>query len=306
MADRGANATALRLVHQGGVPGCRGRMDMDEIAYFDMHCHLGFCEDAVQAARALAALGVGVFSNTVTPAEFAKQRVALAGAGNVRVGVGLHPWWVGKCGTLGDGVPVPDGLARQDAVETSLVTVGDLEFLCELTAQHRFVGEVGLDFSPRHIDTRVAQLEAFEAVASACARAGGKVLSVHAVRAVDQVLDVLERAGALDGATGNACVIHWFSGTSDQLTRARRAGCYFSVNPRMLQSKCGRAYAQAIPADRLLLETDEPASAGAPWNAARVRKLLEETLAQLAALRGDDPAELRERIAQTSRTLLQQ
>ena len=81
MADRGANATALRLVHQGGVPGCRGRMDMDEIAYFDMHCHLGFCEDAVQAARALAALGVGVFSNTVTPAEFAKQRVALAGAG---------------------------------------------------------------------------------------------------------------------------------------------------------------------------------------------------------------------------------
>ena len=105
---------------------------------------------------------------------------------------------------------------------------------------------------------------------------------------------------------GNACIIHWFSGTSDQLTRARRAGCYFSVNPRMLGSKRGRAYAQAIPADRLLLETDEPASAGAPWSAARVRKLLEETLAQLAALRGDDPAELRERIAQTSRTLLQQ
>ena len=73
----------------------------------------------------------------------------------------------------------------------------------------------------------------------------------------------------------------------------------------MLDSKRGRAYAQAIPADRLLLETDEPAFAGAPWSAARVRELLEETLAQLAALRGDDPAELRERIGQTSRTLLQ-
>ena len=47
------------LVHQGGALGCRGRMSMDELAYFDMHCHLGFCEDAAQAARALAAAGGG-------------------------------------------------------------------------------------------------------------------------------------------------------------------------------------------------------------------------------------------------------
>jgi len=245
-------------------------MSMDEPAYFDMHCHLGFCEDAVQAARALAAAGVGAFSNTVTPAEFAEQRVALAGAGNVRTGAGLHPWWVGEY----------DVAANWDR-------------LYGLVARTRFVGEVGLDFSPRHADTRKA-------------RTGDKVLSVHAVHAVDDVLDVLERASALGAMVGNACIIHWFSGTSDQLTRARRAGCYFSVNPRMLQSKRGRAYAQAIPADRLLLETDEPASAGASWSAIRVRKLLEETLAQLVALRDDDPAELRDRIAQTSRTLLQQ
>ena len=257
-------------------------MSMDEPAYFDMHCHLGFCEDAAQAARALAAAGVGAFSNTVTPAEFAEQRVALAGAGNVRTGAGLHPWWVGEVDAA--------------ACESLLTTV----------ERTRFIGEVGLDFSPRHADTRKAQLDALACVAHACARTGDKVLSVHAVHAVDDVLDVLERASVLGAMVGNACIIHWFSGTSDQLTRARRAGCYFSVNPRMLQSKRGRAYAQSIPADRLLLETDKPASAGAPWSAARVRKLLEETLAQLAALRGDDPAELRERIAQTSRTLLQQ
>ena len=164
---------------------------------------------------------------------------------------------------------------------------------------------MGLDFSPRHADTRKVQLDALTCIAHACARTGNKVLSVHAVRAVDQVLDELERASVFGGLTGNACIIHWFSGTSDQLTRARRAGCYFSVNPRMLESKRGRAYAQAISADRLLLETDEPASEGAPWDAVRVRELVEGSLAQLAALRGDDPAELRERIAQTSRTLLQ-
>lgn len=249
---------------------------------FDMHCHLGFCEDAAQAARELAAAGVAAFSNTVTLAEFSAQQVALAGAANVRVGCGLHPWWVGE-----------------DAA-------ADLDALCAAVERQRFVGEVGLDFSPPHVATRQAQMAALSQVADVCGRVGGKVVSLHAVRAVDDVLDVLEGAGVLAEAAGNACIIHWFSGTSDQLTRARRAGCYFSVNPRMLQSKRGRAYAQAIPVDRLLLETDEPASAGAPWSAARVRKLLEETLTQLAALRGDDPAELRDRIAQTSRTLLQQ
>lgn len=249
---------------------------------FDMHCHLGFCADAAQAARELAAQSVGAFSNTVTPAEFAEQQAVLADAANVRVGAGLHPWWVGEYDVA-----------------------ADWDRLYGLIARNRFIGEVGLDFSPRHSDTRKAQLDALVCIAHACARTGRKVLSVHAVRAVDQVLDVFEHASVFGGLTGNACIIHWFSGTSDQLTRARRVGCYFSVNPRMLESKRGRAYAQAIPADRLLLETDEPASAGAPWSAARVRKLLEETLAKLAALRGDDPAQLRDRIAQTSRTLLQ-
>ena len=249
---------------------------------FDMPCHLGFCANATQAACELAVQGVGAFSNTVTPAEFAEQQAALADAANVRVGAGLHPWWVGEYDVA-----------------------ADWDRLYNLVARNRFIGEVGLDLSPRHADTRKVQLDALACIAHACARTGNKVLSVHAVRALDQLLDEFERASVLGGMVGNACIIHWFSGTSDQLTRARRMGCFFSVNPRMLESKRGRAYAQAIPVDRLLLETDEPASAGAPWSVARVRELLEETLTQLVALRGDDPAELRDRIAQTSRTLLQ-
>ena len=41
----------------------------------------------------------------------------------------------------------------------------------------------------------------------ALARGGGKVLSIHAVKAAGEALDVLERAGAL---AGNACIFHWF------------------------------------------------------------------------------------------------
>ena len=245
---------------------------------FDMHCHLGFCEDAAQAARELAAAGVGAFSNTVTLAEFAAQQVALAGAANVRVGCGLHPWWVGE-----------------DAA-------ADLDALCAVVERQRFVGEVGLDFSPPHVATRQAQIAALSQVADVCGRVGGKVVSLHAVRAVD---DVLEGAGALAEAAGNACIIHWFSGTSDQLTRARRLGAFFSVNPRMLQSKRGRAYAQVIPGNQLLLETDLPAQAGASWDVECVRQLLEQTACQLAELRGEDVADLQERIAATSRALLE-
>lgn len=248
---------------------------------FDMHCHLGFCEDAAQAARELAAAGVAAFSNTVTLAEFSAQQVALAGAANVRVGCGLHPWWVGE-----------------DAA-------ADLDALCAAVERQRFVGEVGLDFAPARVATRQAQMAALSPVADVCGRVGGKVVSLHAVRAVDDVLDVLEGAGALAEAAGNACIIHWFSGTSDQLTRARRLGAFFSVNPRMLQSKRGRAYAQAIPGNRLLLETDLPAQAGAPWDAERVRQLLGQTARQLAELRGEDVADLQERIAATSRALLE-
>ena len=275
------------------------------LEYFDMHCHLGFCADAKQAARDLAAVGVGAFSNTVTPAEFNVQHATLADAESVRVGVGLHPWWVGEDarGVIELAESSVSGM-RPVAAPSSAQNL-DFDSLYEFVARNCFIGEVGLDFSPRHVTTREAQVDAMTCIANACARAGGKVLSVHAVQAVDDVLDALESAGALAADAGNSCIIHWFSGTSDQLTRARRLGCYFSVNPCMLASKRGRAYAQAIPVEKLLLETDLPSAAGAPWDAAEVRQTLETLTADLAELRHEDPAQLREAVSRTSASLLQ-
>ena len=275
------------------------------LEYYDMHCHLGFCADAKQAARDLAAVGVGAFSNTVTPAEYEEQRATLVDAESVRVGVGLHPWWVGEDarGVI-ELAESSAGGVRPAAAPSSDQNLG-FDSLYEFAARDRFIGEAGLDFSPRRVATREAQVDALTCIANACARTGGKVLSVHAVHAVDDALDALESAGALAVDAGNACIIHWFSGTSDQLTRARRLGCYFSVNPRMLASKRGRSYAQVIPADKLLLETDLPSAAGAPWDAAEIRQTLETLTADLARLRGEDPAQLREAVSRTSAFLLQ-
>ena len=80
-----------------------------------------------------------------------------------------------------------------------------------------------------------------------------RILSIHAVQAAEEALDILQNAGCLDACI---CIFHWFSGTSDQLVAARKAGCYFSFGPRALATKRGRAYAAQVPANRLLRETD--------------------------------------------------
>lgn len=251
---------------------------MTGLSLFDMHCHLDFAPDARAAARGLAECGAGAFSATVDPAGFERASELLAGCENVRVGLGLHPWWVadGRCGS-------------QDAA-----------LFEQLVACERFVGEIGLDFSPARAFAREAQLAVFERVAAACAE-GGKVLSIHAVRSASEVLDILERTGALER---NACVFHWFSGTSDELQRALRAGCFCSISPRMLASKRGRAYARAVPEGRLLLETDSPSEEGAPFDPKGVATLLSSLLDDLAALRAVSRADLAARIAETSARLL--
>ena len=235
---------------QRGVEGSRAA---SASALFDLHCQL-------------AELGMGAFSTTVTPEGYERARGLLEPFGNVRVGLGLHPWWIAD-GRLGP---------------------QDVALFERLAKDERFIGEVGLDFGRDRAETRDAQVAAFERV------------SIHAVKAAGEALDVLERAGAL---VGNACIFHWFSGASDELQRAVRAGCFFSINPRMLASKRGRAYAQAVPAERLLLETDAPSQAGerydAPAEAARLAAMLEA----LADLRRTPRDDLAARIARTSRQL---
>lgn len=243
---------------------------------YDLHCHLDFADDPCALAAELDECGISCLSVTVTPEGYERARAQLAACANVRVGLGLHPWWVsaGSCGT--------EQVERFEA----------------LLADAKFVGEVGLDFGVRHEATRTAQVVAFERIAAGCATQGGKVLSIHAVRAAGVVLDILERHGTTEG---NACIFHWFSGTSDELQRAIKLGCFFSVGERMLATKRGRAYAQAIPLERLLLETDLPPEAGSADPCALMNTSLDEALATLENLRGEGATQ---HIASTSAHLL--
>ena len=240
---------------------------------WDMHVHLDFMQDARGVATEAERLGLGMCAVTGTPEGYEQTARELVDAPNVRVGVGLHPWWVadGRC----------DGNAVQEAAR--------------LVRDARFVGEVGLDLSPSHVPDRSsdAQVRALEAIARACAETSApqspKVLSIHSVRAAGLTLDVLESAGALDSCN---CIFHWFSGTSDELHRAVRAGCWFSINEMMLRTRRGREYARQLPASRLLLEADLPPGEDVPFAATEIVAQLERTLDQLADIRGADVSQL--------------
>ena len=146
----------------------------------------------------------------------------------------------------------------------------------------RFVNEIGLDFGKRHVATREEQIEAFTRIASACAEAGGKTLSIHSVHAAQDAIDILERTRAFETCT---CIFHWFTGPSDQLKRAIDAGCLFSVGTRMLATGKGREYVKAIPAHQLLTETDYPPEQGARCSFAELRAELECAQEGIAAIK---------------------
>lgn len=254
-------------------------MERCERSAVDMHDHLGWFRDPVAVARAAAARGLGMLAVTVTPEEFLQLRPRLAGIESVRLAVGLHPWWV------------------RDAT--------DADTLCELVDRARFVGEIGLDASPRRASNWGAQLAAFERVCAACASTSvppaPKVLSIHAVRAATAALDVLERTGASERCR---CVLHWFAGSSDELWRAVRLGCRFSLGERSLATRRGREYARILPADRLLTETDLPEGEGARSSASDVVASLERAVSSIATARETSVEEVRRIVSANGAELL--
>ena len=256
---------------------------MEGIPLIDTHCHLDFVGNATELAAAYAACG-GALSGTCDPRDFERVRSKLAPyALHVRVGLGLHPWWVAD-GTCGE---------------------GEVALFERLAPAAPLISEVGLDFQPRREGTRDAQIEAFERVCLAAARPPAesprRIMSIHSSGAAMCTLDVLDRTGCLDACT---CIFHWFSGSQEELTRAIESGCLFSVNERMLKTKRGRAYARAIPKGRLLIETDFPSKPTPMAIPQDVSPRLERTMSLLAAARGDDERSLALAIAAASEQLL--
>ena len=159
----------------------------------------------------------------------------------------------------------------------------DADDASEAIGGSAWVGEVGLDFGAKHAYAKKDQLRVFEAICEACSD-GGKTLSLHSVRSAGAVLDVLEKTGAIDTCR---CVFHWFSGTSEELARAKAAGCWFSVGERMLGTRRGREYARQIPTSKLLLETDLPEAKNDGSPATTIAESLSRAVEALMSIKED-------------------
>lgn len=252
--------------------------------YVDMHCHLELMQNPSSVAQVAQDLGLGIFCTTITPADYDRLELDLATYTNVRLGIGAHPWWIAD-GRLAD---------------------KNLNVAALIASRSQFVGEIGLDFSKR-VDSASFELQcaAFERLCKAAAEesvaSAPTVLSIHAVRAATDVLEILERSGALERC---ACIFHWFSGSTTELIAAREAGCYFSFGERSLATGKGREYVKLVPENHLLLETDYPPQEGWSGGAEEILLSLQRTVEGIANLRGVDTAQLAAHICQTSCQLL--
>jgi tatD-related deoxyribonuclease len=239
---------------------------MSNLTYFDAHVHANLMDSPLNVARSSHDAGLGLFTCGVTPHDYLELAPQLT-QDNIRVGLGAHPWYIS------------DGR----------VTEKDIELLLGLMEQTPYLGEVGLDFSSRYCVDGLQELQ-IKAFTKICTRAAElsrnsqpRVLSMHTVRSVDAVLDILEQTGA-----AQACIpiIHWFSGSSNELQRAIKLGCWFSVGEMSLKTKRGREYAKVYPKDKLLTETDLPFSDHTDINSADIVDSLKRALSGLSDARG--------------------
>jgi TatD DNase family protein len=224
--------------------------------WVDLHVHLDLYKDHAALIAECDQAEVATLAVTTTPKAWQRNRDLAERSRHVRVALGLHPQLVAE-------------------------RAGELSLFERLLPDSRFVGEVGLDASPRYYRNFPEQERVFERVLDVCAEQGGKILTVHSVRSVGKVLGHIERH--LPASRGRV-VLHWFTGTASEARRAASLGCYFSINAEMLRSPKQREMIAKLPQDRLLTETDGPfiERNGQPL---RPRDVV-QTVTELAAVRG--------------------
>lgn len=134
------------------------------------------------------------------------------------------------------------GIGVHPAVATARAEYNP-EVFRQLLPQFALVGEVGLD----RRGTRDGQERILSDVLGAC---DGKpvMISIHSTGRTREVLDLVKQR------PHPGVILHWFLGTSSELTEALRLGTYFSVNSAMSD-----ALLAAMPRERVLPETDFPA-----------------------------------------------
>ncbi len=219
----------------------------------DSHCHLAGTEfeadlePVVERARAAGLRHALVILAAEDEEEVARGRRVVQVWPAVRFGIGVHPH---AAHAFAD-----------DAARSAQVTAHRLDTIPEARA----IGEIGLDyhydFSPRDVQQAVfrAQLR--------LARERALPIIIHTREAEEDTFRIL----AEEAGPGLRGVVHCFTGTRAMAERAVAAGLHVSFAGIVTFPKAAdiREAAQAVPSDRLLVETDSPYLAPVPFRGKR-------------------------------------
>lgn len=237
--------------------------------FIDTHCHLNdpsFSDRLSEVVERAKAAGVGALIVPAYDMESLPRTSQLAGLypGVVFPAFGLHPWFVGE---HADFTVIHSFIMRADAIA---------------------VGEIGLDFSAGCPPAEI-QLPAFIRQLDIAAELNLPVM-IHCRKAYDQLYEILKRyRGILRG------VLHSYSGGKDAMQKFIELDYYISFSgsvTRISARKYHRA-AEAVPMDRILLETDAPSIATESTVASRIEPSdILEVAAKIAELRDLSPGEV--------------
>ena len=186
----------------------------------------GRYEDPLSVVRRAEEAEVVTVAVTELPSEFQRLSLRLGTQRLVRLALGLHP------------------------LRAALASPMELALFARLLDRVEYVGEVGLDRSRDGRSSFPGQIKVFEHLLQQ-PRIKNKVLTVHSRGAEKETVELLASARA-------TAILHWYSGGLKHIDDALAAGLWFSVNAAMLRSTNGQKIIRALPAERVVTETDGP------------------------------------------------
>lgn len=194
----------------------------------DLHCHLDLYPNPLELAHKVNERCEFTLLVTTSPKAWLATSKRMKIFNNIKVALGLHP-------------------------EIAHLKYDELSLFLDNIKNTRFIGEIGLDGSPKYKDTFELQVQIFDKVMAECNLHGNKVISIHSRGAVKEVLNIL-----LKYPKSGKPILHWYTGNLKDLQIAIKLGCRFSIGLQMLKTKKGIEIINNIPKELILLETDGP------------------------------------------------
>lgn len=191
---------------------------------YDTHFHLDLQKNKSEAIREIEEKQIYTIAVTNLPDLYRKESIEIASK-YIRFALGFHP-------------------------ELLHLYKEQIPLMWEFLSEARYVGEVGLDF----VDTthKEEQIAFFSELVERCRYDSSKIITIHSRCAVKRVLEIVGDNFRFKP------ILHWFTGTKEELHYAIERGFFFSVNGVMMTSKKFKSFLTSIPKERLLLETDSP------------------------------------------------